>query len=107
LLAIDLSLISNASRTSELGRGQDLAEQGWVPLAMKDAALFHLILCGSALYMDLVTGRRESLEMFKHMKEAVHLLSRRLQDLGSELDDSTILTVAHLAIFEASNFHSC
>lgn len=47
-------------------------------------------------------GRRESVEKLKHMKEAVHLLSTRLQDPGSELSDSTIAAVAHLAEFEAS-----
>jgi hypothetical protein len=102
LFTIDLSLTSNLAKPSQLDCGQDLAGQGWLPLAMTDAALFHSILCGSALYMDLLTGRRESLEKFKHMKEAVHLLSTRLQDPGSELSDSTIVAVAHLAEFEAS-----
>ncbi|KAI9737859.1 MAG: hypothetical protein M1834_009229 [Cirrosporium novae-zelandiae] len=97
-----LSLTSNLAKPSELGCRQDLAAQGWFPLAMTDAALFHAILCGSALYMDLLMGRRESLEKVKHMKEVVHLLSTRLRDPGSELSDSTIVAVAHLAEFEAS-----
>jgi hypothetical protein len=57
--------------------------------------------------MDLRTGRGESLEKYKHMKEAVHLLSTRLKDSGPGpgiLSDSTILAVAHLATFEVSLF---
>jgi hypothetical protein len=67
---------------------------------MTDAALFHAILCGSALHMDLLAGRRESLEKIKHMKEAVYLLSKKLQEPEAELSDSTIVAVAHLADFE-------
>jgi hypothetical protein len=67
---------------------------------MTDAALFHCILCGSALHIDLHNGHRESLKMLKHMKEAVHLLRQRLQNPESELSDSTIAAVAHLADFE-------
>lgn len=72
---------------------------------MADAALFHSILYGTALYIDLLAGR-QSLEKLKHMKEAVRLLRTRLQDPVSELSDSTILSVAHLAGFEASSFVS-
>jgi hypothetical protein len=70
---------------------------------MTDPALFHAILCGSALYMDVVTGRGDSPEKFRHMTEAIHLLSRRLQDPGAEIADSTIIAVAHLADFEVSD----
>jgi len=36
------------------------------------------------------------------MKEAVCLLSKRLQELESGLSDSTLVAVAHLADFEVS-----
>ena len=69
---------------------------------MADPALFHAILCGVALYMDVANGRGDSPEKFRHMTEAIHLLSRRLQNPGSEIVDSTIIAVAHLADFEVS-----
>lgn len=99
----DLSTISDAVNSSQLDCKQVLSEQRWLPLAMTDAALFHSILCGTALYRDLRTRGRESVEKVNHMKEAVQLLSARLQDPEPELSDSTILAVAHLAEFEASS----
>ncbi|KAE9377527.1 hypothetical protein N431DRAFT_478767 [Stipitochalara longipes BDJ] len=77
------------------------AAQGWFLLAMTDAALFHSILCGSALYMDLLTGRQDSVERLTHMKESVHLLNTRLQVPDTALSDSTLFAVALLAEFEA------
>lgn len=68
---------------------------------MTDAALFHSILCGSALYTDLLTGRRNSVERLTHMQESVHLLNTRLQAPDTPLSDSTLLAVALLAEFEA------
>lgn len=80
---------------------QDLSAKGWLPLAMRDAALFHGLLCGTALYMDFLTGA-ESVEKLKHMKEAVRLLNTRLRAPVPELSDGTVVTVAHLADFEVS-----
>jgi len=80
--------------------------QGFLPLAMTDAALFQSLLCGSALHLDMFTGKKRSTEMFKHMKEAVSLLSTRLREPGEEIGDGTIAAVAHLADFEVSVF-SC
>jgi hypothetical protein len=90
----DFALVPSISETAK-------AAQEWFSLAITDAALFHSILCGSALYMDLLTGRRDSVERFTHMKESVHLLNARLQVPGMALSDSTLLTVALLAEFEA------
>jgi hypothetical protein len=104
LLSTDISITSEGAKTSKVGSGQDLAVKCYLPLAMTDAALFHALLCGSALFFDIATGRGESPERFRHMTEAVHLLSARLQDPRSELSDSTIVAVAHLADFEASTF---
>lgn len=67
---------------------------------MTDPALFHAILCESALTIDHLTGRAESLEKIRHMKEAIHLLKVRLQGPTLDISDSTILAVAHLADFE-------
>lgn len=83
--------------------GKDVSARGWLPLAMTDAALFHSLLCGSALSQDLKTGSGDSVQGFKHMKEAIHLLSVRLQSLGPKISDSTIISVAHLAEFEVCN----
>jgi hypothetical protein len=82
--------------------GDQIFSHSWLPMAMTDGALFHSILCGSALVVNVSAGRRESVEQVKHMKGAIHLLRARLQDPGSELSDSTMAAVAHLADFEAS-----
>lgn len=95
--------MSKLATTAGLPEGEELAAHGWLPLAMTDPALFHGILCGSALYLNLITGR-ESPVMFKHMQESVHLISTRLQNLTSELSDSTLVTVAHLADFEVNSY---
>lgn len=104
LLAADVCITSNVARLLELGHGHG-NEPGvisYLPLAMTDGALFHSILAASALYMDVYTKRRESPETVKHMKEAIHLLSNRLQDPRLEISDSTLIAVAHLADFEVS-----
>lgn len=77
-------------------------DQSWLSLGMTDAALFHSILCGSALTNDIQMGRGESMEKTRHMKEACHLVSKRLQDPREvELSEGTLAAVAHLADFEA------
>ena len=93
-LSPDFALVPSISKSPK-------AAQEWFSLAMTDAALFHSILCGSALYMDLLTGRRDSVERSTHMKESVHLLNARLQAPDTALSDSTLLTVTLLAEFEA------
>ncbi|KAF4632435.1 hypothetical protein G7Y89_g5703 [Cudoniella acicularis] len=74
-----------------------LTPQGWLPLAVTDAALFHCLLCGAALHRDVTIGKPESIARFKHLKEAVHLINTQLQDPGKQISDSTIVSVAHLA----------
>jgi len=103
LLITDISIILNRPKPPHQEKQQDLAPPRWLSLAMTDAALFHSLLCGSALYMDTLAGRKESLETSKHMKEAVCLLSKRLQEPESGLSESTLVAVAHLADFEVSN----
>ena len=69
---------------------------------MTDEALFHSLLCGSALVADIQMGRIQSPERSRHMEEACRLVSVRLRSTGSELSDGTLVTVAHLADFEVS-----
>jgi hypothetical protein len=100
---LDLSVMSKLATTAGLPERQDIAAHGWLPLAMTDPALLHGILSGSALYFNLIIGREDSV-MFQHMKESVHLISIRLQNLSTGLSDSTLVTVAHLADFEVSSY---
>jgi Fungal specific transcription factor domain len=95
----DLSMTAMSTKTPQLVSDQKNLSHCWFPLAMTDAALFHALLCGSALYVDLMTGTTDSIEQSRHMKEAVHLLSTRLQDTGAEISDGTMVAVAHLADF--------
>ncbi|RFU29231.1 hypothetical protein B7463_g7088, partial [Scytalidium lignicola] len=97
-----ISITSTSVKTPGSCCGEDLPGNGWLSLAMTDAALFHSILCGSALYTDIVLRRGESLAKIKHMKETIRLLNKRLQEPEFEISDGTIITVAHLAEYEAS-----
>lgn len=107
LIVLDSSLVSrhhSSSKTlNELDSSseQNPGSQGWLPLAMTDAALFHLILGGTLLFDNVHEGRLGSKETYKHMNEAVHLLSTRLQNSTPLISDSTIVAVGHLADYEA------
>ena len=96
--AIDIDMTSIVTKPSNPPR----KVVGYLHLGMSDAALFHTLLCGTALTQDLLMGRSESPEKSKHMKEACHFVSTRLQNPGSELSDGTLLAVAHLADFEVN-----
>jgi len=97
-LSIDICVTTEVAKIPD--SGHDPASKGYLPLAMTDAALFHALLCGTALYRDAVQGIRDSPEKCRHMTEAVHLLSARLQEPEPELSDSTLIAVSHLADFE-------
>jgi hypothetical protein len=73
---------------------------------MTDAALLHLILCGSTLYIDLLCMCRDCVERFAHMKWSVHLLNTPLQVSVTALLNSTLLAVALLVGFEARTLSS-
>jgi len=68
-------------------------------MAMTDSALFHTLLCGTALYADLKEARKESVQRLKHMKDAVHLIGLRLQEPQATISDSVMVAIAHLADF--------
>ncbi|KAH8819441.1 hypothetical protein F5884DRAFT_760528 [Xylogone sp. PMI_703] len=86
--------------------GDDVSANGWLPLALTDEALFHSILCGSALYSEVVLKTGDSLEKTKHMMETIRLLNKNLRDPRFKVTDGTIIAVAHLAEYEciAGNF---
>lgn len=78
-------------------------ESAWYSLVMKDPALFHTILCISAIYIDFLRGAKDSFPAMKHMLEAISLLNARLQQPDSSecVSDATIATIAFIAKAEA------
>jgi hypothetical protein len=96
----DLLATSKIVEVIKPDSSREIIHQQWFSLALTDAALFHCILCGSALFSDQYVGRADSPERFKHMNEAVRLLNKKLQVSGDTLADSTLVAVAHLADFE-------
>jgi len=66
---------------------------------MHDSALFHMILCSSALYVDVQKGNLESQEALYHKVEAIHEVNRRLQH-GPDMSNAIIGTVSYLAKIE-------
>lgn len=80
-------------------------DSAWFPLIMTDAALFHALLCTSAL-LGNSTGisyakSKDSLIQRKHMLESIRLINARL--LGDEAtSDATITAILFMAKAEAS-----
>jgi hypothetical protein len=85
----------------------DPARSDWFVLAMSDAAMFHMILCSSALYFELLTGKGNTLERDTHLLAAIQLLNIRLRNFGDAeaISDASIATVAFLAKVEVSLSH--
>jgi hypothetical protein len=78
-------------------------------MVMTDPALFHAILCTSAIYMDLISGRgEESFTQRKHMLEAISLINSRLQQVDAKewVSDATITTILFIAKVEVI-LHIC
>jgi hypothetical protein len=83
--------------------GADQADPAWLPLVMTDAALFHAILCTSALFLYGTSdcGSIGYLIQRRHMLEAIRLINARLS--GNEAtSDATITTILFLAKAEVS-----
>jgi hypothetical protein len=117
----------------ELNAVSDASESKWVALAMKDGALFHMLLVGSVMFIDLVTRRtqpkvnnrptgeavhlsngntmvydikdrrRENPDIIYHMSEAIRLINNKLSSSKSDLSDATVLAVVFLAKAEVSS----
>jgi Fungal specific transcription factor domain len=65
-------------------------------LALTTPAMFHMIMCSSAIYMDVYSGRQESRESQLHKLEAIQCLNNGMKDkLG--ISDANIGAVAYLA----------
>jgi hypothetical protein len=76
-------------------------QPGLFTLAMTHPALFHMIMCSSATYMDVYSGRQESRESQLHKLEAIQSLNDGMKDtLG--ISDASIAAVAYLAKVEVN-----
>lgn len=64
---------------------------------MRDAALFHVLIGGCAMYFGLLGGAQRPRERDLHIMEVVRLLVNRIKAADFGVSDSTIATVAFLA----------
>ena len=85
-------------------------DSAWFPLVMTDAALFHALICTSALLVNSTSisnsGSEGSLIQRKHMLESIRLINARLPgDEGTS--DATITTILFMAKAEASPQFKC
>jgi hypothetical protein len=71
-------------------------DSAWFPLIMTDAALFHAILCTSALF-----GLHDMIVQRKHMLESIRLINGRLAGDGAT-SDATITAILFMAKAEVS-----
>ena len=74
----------------------NVRDTAWYPLVMTDAALFHALLCMSALF-----GLRDMIVQRKHMLESIRLINDRLPGEGAT-SDATITAVLFMAKAEVS-----
>lgn len=71
-------------------------DSAWFPLIMADAALFHALLCTSALL-----GLHDMAVQRKHMLESIRLINGRLSGDGAT-SDATITAILFMAKAEVS-----
>lgn len=96
----DTSVIMHVSYPNELTR-DSAAGASLFELAMNDTASFHMLLCSSAMYSDVISGNNESAEANYHKLQAIHEINRRLRS-GADASDATIAAVSSLAKVEVS-----
>lgn len=68
-------------------------------MVMTDPALFHAILCTSAIYVGLLSGKEEPFPQSKHMMESISLINARIQRIDGAgcVSDATVTTIIFLA----------
>ncbi|KIN03412.1 hypothetical protein OIDMADRAFT_177641 [Oidiodendron maius Zn] len=82
-----------------------IIEPGWkdpFPLAMTDAAFFHMFLLRSALHANALRVDIVSSEIIFHKFKAIQLVNSRLQNAADKISNSTIMTIAFLALAECA-----
>ena len=78
------------------------SKQEWITFAITDSALLHTTLIISALHVALLRGKEFSVDAFRHQRQAVKILSARLEDPILSCLDPTILAISCLALIEVS-----
>jgi len=76
------------------------AETFWLPLAISDPALFHVLLFCTDGAMTRLSGGKERPTAIEHMRQAISILNSRFEDPSQEISDSTIGAVCGLALAE-------
>jgi hypothetical protein len=95
----DITVLVHIWYPLEPDRKQCQGQPSLFELAMSRAALFHAIMCSSALYLNMVSGCSESSQSITHKVEAIHLINTQLQDM-SGMSDAIIGAVPFLAKIE-------
>jgi hypothetical protein len=79
----------------------------WIPLAMSDPALLNAILFCGDQFEARMRGIKERPSAIKYLKCTIQILHGRLSDPLEGTSDSTIATVALLALIEVNICISC
>jgi hypothetical protein len=98
----DLSVVVQATYPKDAITEQGCSRLELFELAMTDAALFHMVLCGSVLYVDILSGQPESTEALVHKIAAIRNINGGLQH-NLEVSDAMVAAVTYLAKVEVSN----
>ena len=79
------------------------ATECWLPMAFHDAALLHAILACPDAWDALSTGLKERPTAVMLLREAIRIVSERLQAASpSTLSNATVVVIATLAIMEVN-----
>ncbi|KAL3455677.1 hypothetical protein BJX64DRAFT_271922 [Aspergillus heterothallicus] len=71
----------------------------WFQYALSDPCLFHVTLYIGSSYFDIKSGNTSSTITLYHQTEIIRHIKKRLSDPVEGVDDSTIASVALLALF--------
>ena len=103
---VDVSTAGDHLYPIEAHWGLNPTKQFWVPLALTDPILLSAILFASEQFEARMSGQKDRPFAINHLTQAIRTLNDRLGDPSQDIDDSTIATVAGLALTEVGTTRS-
>jgi hypothetical protein len=100
VIVIDVSAFAEKLYPIETYWGFNPSKRFWVPLALTDPALLSAILWVSDNFQARLIGQKERPSGINHLQQAIRILNERLQSPSQVISDTTIATVASLALLE-------
>ena len=77
-------------------------KQDWLNVVTSDPAMLHVTLILAALHHSLLLKKERNVDALRHQLSITQLLNARFNDAVPSQTDSTILSIACLALMEVS-----